>query len=45
MTFAEDCQELGEANRDVTEAYIAVLNFKEAYAVSYEGIGNTPELR
>lgn len=30
LTFEEDCQELGKANRDVAEAYVAILNFKEA---------------
>ncbi|KAL3717326.1 hypothetical protein ACJRO7_008840 [Eucalyptus globulus] len=29
-TFEEDSVELGKANRDVAEAYVAVLNFKEA---------------
>ncbi|KAG8389221.1 hypothetical protein BUALT_Bualt02G0206300 [Buddleja alternifolia] len=29
-TFEEDSRELGKANRDVAEAYVAVLNFKEA---------------
>lgn len=30
MILDEDSKELGNANRDVAEAYIAVLNFKEA---------------
>ena len=30
MTFEEDSGELGKANRDLAEAYVAVLNFKEA---------------
>ncbi|XP_061366964.1 protein KINESIN LIGHT CHAIN-RELATED 1 [Gastrolobium bilobum] len=30
MTFGEDSGELGKANRDLAEAYVAVLNFKEA---------------
>ncbi|WJX18445.1 hypothetical protein P8452_08241 [Trifolium repens] len=30
MTFEEDSQELGKGNRDLAEAYVAVLNFKEA---------------
>ncbi|KAG6400887.1 hypothetical protein SASPL_137732 [Salvia splendens] len=30
MIFDEDSKELGNANRDVAEAYVAVLNFKEA---------------
>ncbi|XP_022886459.1 protein KINESIN LIGHT CHAIN-RELATED 1-like isoform X1 [Olea europaea var. sylvestris] len=30
MTLEEDSGELGKANRDVAEAYVAVLNFKEA---------------
>ncbi|CAI9107659.1 OLC1v1007067C1 [Oldenlandia corymbosa var. corymbosa] len=30
MMLEEDCRELGNANRDVAEAYVAVLNFKEA---------------
>ncbi|PIN23105.1 Kinesin light chain [Handroanthus impetiginosus] len=29
-TLEEDSRELGKANRDVAEAYVAVLNFKEA---------------
>lgn len=29
-TFDEDSVELGKANRDVAEAYVAVLNFKES---------------
>ncbi|OIW01694.1 hypothetical protein TanjilG_01201 [Lupinus angustifolius] len=30
MTFEEDGVELGKGNRDLAEAYVAVLNFKEA---------------
>ncbi|XP_027366703.1 protein KINESIN LIGHT CHAIN-RELATED 1 [Abrus precatorius] len=30
MTFEEGSEELGKANRDLAEAYVAVLNFKEA---------------
>ncbi|KAL2323448.1 hypothetical protein Fmac_027827 [Flemingia macrophylla] len=30
MTFEDDSGELGKANRDLAEAYVAVLNFKEA---------------
>ncbi|CAI9774381.1 unnamed protein product [Fraxinus pennsylvanica] len=30
MTLEEDSRELWKANRDVAEAYVAVLNFKEA---------------
>ncbi|XP_014511176.1 protein KINESIN LIGHT CHAIN-RELATED 2 [Vigna radiata var. radiata] len=30
MTFEKDSGELGKANRDLAEAYVAVLNFKEA---------------
>lgn len=30
MTFEEESGELGKANRDLAEAYVAVLNFKEA---------------
>lgn len=30
MTFEEDSVELGKANRGLAEAYVAVLNFKEA---------------
>ncbi|CAK8571790.1 unnamed protein product [Lathyrus sativus] len=30
MTFEEDSGELGKGNRDLAEAYVAVLNFKEA---------------
>ncbi|TKY52730.1 Nephrocystin-3 protein [Spatholobus suberectus] len=30
MTFEEDSGELGKVNRDLAEAYVAVLNFKEA---------------
>ncbi|QCE06421.1 protein KINESIN LIGHT CHAIN-RELATED 1 [Vigna unguiculata] len=30
MTFEEDSGELGKANRELAEAYVAVLNFKEA---------------
>lgn len=30
MTFEEDSDELGKGNRDLAEAYVAVLNFKEA---------------
>ncbi|RDY01179.1 Protein KINESIN LIGHT CHAIN-RELATED 1, partial [Mucuna pruriens] len=30
MTFEEDSEELGKANRHLAEAYVAVLNFKEA---------------
>ncbi|KAI4301119.1 hypothetical protein L6164_034433 [Bauhinia variegata] len=30
MTLEEDSRELGKANRDLAEAYVAVLNFKEA---------------
>ncbi|XP_075482272.1 protein KINESIN LIGHT CHAIN-RELATED 2 [Primulina tabacum] len=29
-TLEEDSRELGKANRDVAEAYVAILNFKEA---------------
>ncbi|KAL2556854.1 Tetratricopeptide repeat (TPR)-like superfamily protein [Forsythia ovata] len=29
MTLEEDSRELGKANRDVAEAYVAVLNFRE----------------
>lgn len=31
MTFEEDSGELGKGNRDLAEAYVAVLNFKEAF--------------
>uniref|UniRef100_A0A2N9IKA4 MalT-like TPR region domain-containing protein n=1 Tax=Fagus sylvatica TaxID=28930 RepID=A0A2N9IKA4_FAGSY len=30
VTFEKDSRELGKANRDLAEAYVAVLNFKEA---------------
>ncbi|KAL5561865.1 hypothetical protein UlMin_031612 [Ulmus minor] len=30
MTLGEDSRELGKANRDLAEAYVAVLNFSEA---------------
>ncbi|KAJ7977262.1 Kinesin light chain 3 [Quillaja saponaria] len=30
MTLEEDSRELGKANRDMAEAYVALLNFKEA---------------
>ncbi|KAK7345785.1 hypothetical protein VNO77_16396 [Canavalia gladiata] len=30
MTFEDDSGELGKANRDLAEAYVAVLNFKQA---------------
>ncbi|KAG2713598.1 hypothetical protein I3760_04G184100 [Carya illinoinensis] len=30
VTLEKDCRELGKANRDLAEAYVAVLDFKEA---------------
>lgn len=30
LTLEEDSRELGKANRDLAEAYVAILNFKEA---------------
>lgn len=41
MTLEKDSKELGVANRELAEAYVAVLNFKEALPFGFEGVGYT----
>lgn len=38
MMFDEDSRELGKANRDLAEAYVSVLNFKEALPFSLKAL-------